>query len=52
MRGDRSRSRHGKARSSVPRLIMRHFGHPDMGVYAEVLEGGVVRPGNLIVLLG
>jgi uncharacterized protein len=42
----------GKRDMSVPQLIMRHFGHPDMGVYAEVLEGGVVRPGDSIVLLG
>ena len=30
----------------VPRLIHRHYGHPDMGVYAEVLTGGALRPGQ------
>lgn len=33
----------------VPQLIMCHFGHPDMGVYAEVLKGGSIRPGDAIV---
>jgi uncharacterized protein len=33
----------------VPRLIMRHFNHPDMGVYAEILSGGTIRPGDPIV---
>ncbi len=30
----------------VPRLIQQHFGHADMGVYAEVLSSGNLRPGH------
>ena len=30
----------------VPRLIAKHFGHADMGVYLEVVGGGTVRPGD------
>ncbi|TNC63999.1 MOSC domain-containing protein [Rubellimicrobium roseum] len=32
----------------VPRLIHQQFGHADMGVYAEVLSGGTLRPGDLV----
>lgn len=32
----------------VPRLLMEHYGHADMGVYAEVLEAGSIRPGDAI----
>lgn len=28
----------------IPRLIEQHFGHQDFGVYAEVVEGGTIRP--------
>lgn len=30
---------------AVPRLLQEHYGHCDMGVYAEVLSGGTVEPG-------
>jgi len=30
----------------VPRGLRKHFGHADMGVYAEVLEGGRVAVGD------
>jgi uncharacterized protein YcbX len=30
----------------VPRLIMQNYGHPDMGMYAEVLDGGTIRIGD------
>ncbi|CAH2605750.1 MOSC domain-containing protein (plasmid) [Rhodovastum atsumiense] len=33
---------------TIPRSLMQHFGHADMGVYAEVLEGGVVEIGSPI----
>lgn len=33
----------------IPRLIDRNFGHQDFGVYAEVVEGGVVRPHDAFV---
>lgn len=32
----------------VPRLLMDHYGHPDLGIYAEVLDGGSIRPGDEI----
>lgn len=30
----------------VPRALHEHFGHRDMGVYAEVVQGGTLRPGD------
>lgn len=30
----------------IPRLLHQHYGHSDMGVYAELLTGGVIRPGD------
>ncbi|MBW9051015.1 MOSC domain-containing protein [Rhizobium mesosinicum] len=32
----------------VPRLLMQHYSHADLGVYAEVLEAGSVRSGDVI----
>jgi uncharacterized protein YcbX len=37
---------------AVPRLLKEHYGHFDMGVYAEVLTGGTVEPGMPIVIGG
>lgn len=37
---------------NVPRGIRKHFGHIDMGVYAEVLEGGRVAVGDALEPLG
>lgn len=36
----------------IPQLLMQHYGHADMGVYAEVLEGGTVEPGMAIHIPG
>jgi uncharacterized protein YcbX len=33
---------------AVPRGLMDHFGHTDCGVYAEVIAGGDVAPGDRI----
>lgn len=33
----------------TPRLIMQHYGHADMGIYAEVLNGGEIQPGDRIL---
>jgi hypothetical protein len=33
---------------NVPRGIRKHFGHIDMGIYAEVLEGGRVAVGDAL----
>jgi uncharacterized protein len=30
----------------IPRLIHQHYGHSDMGIYAELLTGAVIRPGD------
>lgn len=35
----------------VPKLLTSTVGHMDMGVYAEVIEGGTVRPGDTIELV-
>ncbi|MCP1244133.1 MOSC domain-containing protein [Acetobacter lambici] len=32
----------------IPRLIMQNYGHADMGIYAEVIEGGEIRLGEAI----
>jgi uncharacterized protein len=32
----------------IPRLLKQHYGHVDMGVYAEVLTGGPLVPGDPI----
>ena len=35
----------------IPSLIEDHFGHSNMGVYAIVIEGGEVKPGDAISAL-
>ena len=37
---------------AIPRLLKEHYGHADMGVYAEVLTGGTVEPGMPVTLRG
>ena len=32
----------------VPRLIVQNYGHADMGIYAEVLSPGAIRPGDRV----
>lgn len=34
----------------VPALLQEHYGHKDMGVYAEVVEGGTISPGDVVEL--
>jgi len=34
----------------VPRLLLDHYGHPNMGVYAEVLAPGEIQPGDVMRL--
>jgi uncharacterized protein YcbX len=36
----------GQRDISIPTLLERHYGHRDMGVYCEVLEGGEIYPGE------
>ena len=33
-------------------LMQREFGHTDLGIFAEVTEGGLVRPGDRLTRLG
>ena len=40
----------GARDTSIPRTLMRTYGHPDCGIYLEVLEGGSVRPGDAVRL--
>ena len=30
----------------IPAALARHFGHVNMGIYAEVLTAGTILPGN------
>lgn len=34
----------------IPRLLHKHNGHSDMGVYAELLSGAEIRPGDCVRL--
>lgn len=35
----------------LPRALLEHYGHKDMGIYAEVIEGGRIAPGDALTLL-
>ncbi len=39
--------RTGARDTNLPKALMRTFGHPDCGVYLEVLEGGEIRIGDV-----
>ena len=36
---------------ALPRLLMEHYGHADMGVYVEIDEGGNIAPGAPVRLV-
>ena len=36
---------------NIPKSLVKKFGHVDMGIYAEILEGGVIHPGDEISVL-
>lgn len=38
----------GERDLGVPQALMKHFKHMDLGVYAEVLEDGVLQPGDVL----
>ncbi len=38
----------GERDLKVPQLLHKNYGHMDMGVYAEVLDGGVIFPGDVV----
>ena len=41
----------GERNIKTPKLLREQYGHMDMGVYAEVLEGGLITPGDVVSLL-
>lgn len=41
----------GERNLDIPALLQEHYGHRDMGIYAEVLEGGTISPGDTLELL-
>lgn len=40
----------GERDMSIPSLLERHWGHSDFGVYAKVVEGGIIRCGDNVQL--
>lgn len=40
----------GQRDLAIPRTLSQHLGHTDCGVYAEVLDGGVLRVGDGLTL--
>lgn len=38
----------GERDAEPPRWLRQHFGHPDLGVYAEVIEGGRISRGDAL----
>ena len=34
---------------SIPSTLMRTYGHPDCGIYAQVIEGGEIAPGDTVI---
>lgn len=36
---------------NIPRELIANYGHSDMGIYAEVIEGGVIKVGDNIELI-
>jgi uncharacterized protein YcbX len=34
---------------AIPQTLMQSFGHADCGVYAEVVEGGEIAPGDAVI---
>jgi uncharacterized protein YcbX len=38
----------GEREANPPRVLMRSFGHADLGVQAEVLDGGRVAVGDAL----
>ncbi len=38
----------GERDANPPRWLREHFGHPDLGVYAEVIEGGRISRGDAL----
>lgn len=41
----------GERDMKTPKLLREHYGHMDMGVYAEVVEGGVISNGDVVEIV-
>ncbi len=41
----------GERDLDTPALLQEHYGHKDMGIYAEVIEGGSIAPGDVVEVL-
>lgn len=37
---------------TLPATMMERYGHRDLGIYLQVVEGGVLRPGDALTLAG
>jgi uncharacterized protein YcbX len=35
----------------TPKLLLKNYGHMDMGVYAQVVTGGVISKGDVVELI-
>lgn len=40
----------GKRNIKTPKLLLEHYGHMDMGVYAEVINGGVISQQDVVTI--
>jgi uncharacterized protein YcbX len=38
----------GERDIKTPKLLQQHYGHMDMGVYAEVVNGGLIKPADVV----
>lgn len=41
----------GERNIKTPTLLRQHYGHMDMGVYAEVLQGGIICQGDVVEVI-
>ena len=41
----------GARNINTPKELLKKYGHNDMGVYAEVLKGGIISPGDTVDVL-
>lgn len=42
----------GERDRAIPEALQKHLGHADCGIYAEVVSGGEVRPGDVLRVAG
>jgi len=41
----------GQRDRNIPKELMSHFNHPEMGIYARIVEGGAIKQGDEIKVL-